>query len=276
MAVKYLRRAQEGATVGAPGAGLGSLFGGLAGGGAAAPQAGAPAVGATGPIPTTADELIALQNEMSELQNAQAMIELLAGIDQFMGGGGEGGIAPGTQLDAAQMQANSVPPGAQFTPGLNPGGLADALSQFVQMTGAPGFGLEEGSRLVNRVPFSISGQSAGGGDPAIRAAIMAIAQPLIDQALTTPDKKLAGEAAAAGAPGATSTGTSVKRLGKTGPTPEEQFENLNLGGGLSSFTDAAGSNLQSVLQQILGAVMQHGGPSGTPSIPRPNVPRVRP
>lgn len=61
--------------------------------------------------------------------------------------------------------ADSMSPGTQFYPGLEHGGLFDAISSFGGQVGLGRFGLSEGARTVNRTPLDSLG---GGMDDAIR------------------------------------------------------------------------------------------------------------
>jgi hypothetical protein len=167
MAVRYLRRAANGVAFGAPGA---------------------PVNGADDPIAA----LLAQEQRMAQLEQTGALIDLLAGADRYLNPQ-PAQASPSQALDQAMLQAQSVGPGAQFVPGYNPGGLMDAIAAFITGTGQPGFSMEEGARLLNRVPIGGAGAVGGAGAaPAsnpYRDAIAALVAPLLESALAPPEKK---------------------------------------------------------------------------------------
>lgn len=58
----------------------------------------------------------------------------------------------------AQAMANSYDPSAKYLNGMEPGGLADVISQFIGKVGGAGApALSEGNRMVNRVPLDSLG-----------------------------------------------------------------------------------------------------------------------
>lgn len=109
--------------------------------------------------------LLAAEADQAKLENMIGLITLLSQL----GGQSQGGMQQipvaamlGAQNDRAALLANSMHEDAQYLPGLNPGGLFDAMTNLASKYGggSPVF-MEEGARKVNRVPLDSLGSSFG-------------------------------------------------------------------------------------------------------------------
>lgn len=170
--------------------------------------------------------------EFQSIINKLSIVKMIQDLQQ----GGQRGVGDmlGEQRLRAQLVANSIPEGAQYYPGLEPGGLFDSIVSGL----GGGASLEMGARKVNRVPLDTLGsglsdalwaanQNANSGlsgqaSPSMVASVNELIQQALDYATGkgVPSKATAAETAAS------SDRARVKEYSDIIDTGNRDFENI--------------------------------------------------